>query len=278
MITPPNRLLRDSILAEARARGVPLAEETFKFEQGLPVLRLRLGERVLRGVHVGFPGSSRDLPDVITVHGSGFRASRMWPRKRDGSFNINAVVDRLLALVRAEVERPHPDLAFVAKNVPAAVSGLHVMHLGAVLLGAMTTGSSPEDLVARVGDEERRTQLLAHMHGVGLLDSDLRALGDAAGVCFGRARKLSDTDPFQPIRPEILTMLKLGRPHSRSVERRFALLLQRRGNEITIADPADEGIVGMNLREIEAEWKLGASKGSPWLGRISCWERPQAST
>ncbi len=42
------RLLCDEILAEARARGVRLEQESLKLELDLPVLRLRLADRVLR--------------------------------------------------------------------------------------------------------------------------------------------------------------------------------------------------------------------------------------
>ena len=66
----------------------------------------------------------------------------MWPRRQDGTFSIAAVFDHLLALVRAEIERPQPDLAFMARGVPAGASGLHVMHVGAVLLAAMAAGTS----------------------------------------------------------------------------------------------------------------------------------------
>lgn len=260
--------LRDAILAEAHRRGVPLAEESLKLSQGLPRLCLRLGDHVLQGAKVWLPGSSRDLPDVITVHGSGYRSSRMWPRKRDGSFNIGAVVDHLLALVRQEVERPQPDLSFLAKNAPAASSGLHVIHVGAVLLGALPAGSSVEDLVARVGDEARRAAITAHCERGGLSDSDLRALGDAAGIFFGRATKLGDVDPFELHSDRSRKVLRLGRRIRRSVEPRFVLLLHRRGDEITIADPAGEGIVTVKRRTLETEWRLGAEEGKPWLGSV----------
>jgi hypothetical protein len=273
MISRTARQLRDAILEEAHGRGVLLDEESFKNERGLPVLRLRLGDRVLRGTQVRLPGSSRHLPDVITVHGSGHRASRMWPRRHDGTFNIAAVVDRLLALVRTEIERPTPDLAFMTHGVPTGASGLHVMHVGAVLLGAMAAGSSHEDLVAKVADQARRARIAAHVESGGLLDSDLRALGDAAGLFFGRPTKLDDWDPLQPISDRILTMLKLGRLHGGMVERRFVLVLERQGDRITLADPSGSGVAEVQLGTLQVEWRLGANGGRPWVGAISRWER-----
>lgn len=273
MISRSNQLLRDAILAEASHRGVPLAQESFKVEHGLAILRVRRGDRVLRGVHVRFPGSSRGLPDVITVHGSGHRASRMWPRKRNGTFNIGAVVDHLLALVRQETERATPDLSFVSKHVAAGISGLHVMHATAILVGAMPTGSSPQHLLDKVSDERRRAKITAHVQGAGLHDSDLRVLGDAIRVFFGRATKLDDIDPLEPISPEILTLLKFGRAREGFVERRLVLLLTRRGDEITIADPAGEGVVEMPIKDAKAALELAAAHGRPWVGMGSRWDR-----
>ena len=273
MISRTARQLCDAILDEARGRGVPLVEESFKNERGLPVLRLRLEERVLRSTQVRLPGSSRHLPDVITVHGSGHRASRMWPRRRDGTFSIAAVVDHLLALVRAEIERPRSDLAFMAHGVPAGASGVHVMHVGAILLAAMAAGTCHEDLVAKVGDQGRRARIAAHVENGGLLDSDLRALGDAAGLFFSRATKLDDWDPFEPISDRILTMLKLGRLRGGVVERRFVLVLKRQRDRITLADPSGSGVAEVELGALQVEWKLGTNGRHAWVGAISGWER-----
>lgn len=277
MISRSSCQLRDAILAEARDRGVPLDEETFKIERGLPVLRLRLGDRVLWGAHVWLPGSARHLPDVITVHGSGFKASRTWPRRRDGAFNINAVVDHLVTLVRVEIERPQPDLTFIAKGVPAGASGLHVMHVAALLLGTMTAGTSAEDLVARVGDDKRQARIAAHAKSSGLVDSDLRILGDAAKVFFSRATKFDDIDPLQPISDHILTILKVGRLQGGKVERRFVLLLDRREKRLTIADPSGPGVVEMKLSAVQAECRLASNLGRPWVGTISRWGGAQTS-
>jgi hypothetical protein len=110
MISRGTRQLRDAILAEARDRGVPLDEESLTIEQGLPVLRFASEIGALLGARVRRPVSSHPLPDVISIHGSGFKTSRTWPRRRDGAFSISAVVDHLLALLRAEIERPKADL------------------------------------------------------------------------------------------------------------------------------------------------------------------------
>ena len=278
MISRGARQLRDAILAEAHARRVPLAEESLTVEQELPVLRLSIGGRPLLGVRVRLPSSSAPLPDVITVHGSRYKTSRAWPRKRDGTFNIGAVVDRALVLALAEIDRPQLDPSLVAKDVPAAASGLHVMHAGAVLLGATAAGSSPADLVVRVSDETRRARIAAHAVGGGLLDSDLRVLGDAAGLFVGRWTKIDDSDPLRPIDDHILTVLKLGRLIGGKVERRYVLLLARQRDRITIVDPSGAGVVETGLAALEAEWRLGASGGRPWVGTISRWDCERSST
>lgn len=272
------RLLCDEILAEACARGVRLEQESLTLEFDLPVLRLRLADRVLRGTRIrlpGAPGSSAHTPDVVTVYGSGFRTSKMWPRKLDGTFKVGAIVDHLLILMEEEFGRRGPDL-HVAAGVPATASGLHTIHAAAIHLATGTPDMSPESLVAAVRDEARRATIQARLVREGLRDSDLRVLSEAAGLFLCRAMKLGDLDPLEPISDRILTVLRIGPAHAGQVQPRFVLLLARRGDRITIADPGGRGLVTMRRRTLDAAWKNGTNKGAPWLGTLGCHERHQA--
>lgn len=94
----------------------------------------------------------------------------------------------------------------------------------------------------------------------GLRDSDLRVLSEAAGLSLYRATKLGDFDPFEPISDRILTMLRVGATH--------VLLLDRRGDRFTLADPGGQGLVTMTRRTLDAAWKNGTSKGALWLGTL----------
>ena len=269
VITRETLLLRDSLLAEARARGVPLDEKSVTLEVNLPVLRVRYGDRVLRSARIRLPGASGSCePDVITVHGSGYRSSRMWPRKLDGTFAIPAVVDHFLALVRDELENPQPD-PLVAAGVPAAASGLHVMHAAAVVLGTVTDDARPEVIVARVTDPTTRERIVGHAEKGGLTDGDLRALGDALGLFVSRCMKFDGFDPFEPISGDIVSVLRLGRQTSRNIELRYVLLLDGRGDWVRLADPAGKGIVELRRKDVETTWRLGALRGSGWLGAVS---------
>lgn len=107
MIPRETRDLRDEILGEARARGIDLQQESLVVEQNLTVLRLRVEDRVLRAARIRLLGAwGSNEPDVVTVLGAAHRSSRMWPRRLDGSFQITAIVDHLLALLREEREHP----------------------------------------------------------------------------------------------------------------------------------------------------------------------------
>jgi hypothetical protein len=269
MIPPSAARLRDQILTEAHARGIDLEQEGLALEQDLPVLRLRLGGAILRSARIRLPGAPGRVaysPDVITVHGSGFRASKAWPRKLDGTFNIRAVVNHLLALVNEELSRPRPALR-VPVGVPAAASGLHVVHAAAVHLRTVPTDATPDDLVARIKDDLRRQKIMSRADRGGLTDGDLRVLSMAGGMFLGRAMKFGDFDPFEPS-DHILTMLKIGARTGERIERRFVLMLDRRADEITVADPGGDGEVTMQERELDAAWKLGATTRVPWLGTL----------
>lgn len=270
MIAAEARCLCDLVLADAHARGVRLEVHTFRFEQYRPVLRLRLGGRILQGCHIDFPSAPRTPygADVITVHGSGHRASRMWPRKIDGSFNITAVTDHLLALVEHELSRPVHELR-VPSNVSAATSGLHVVHLAGVRLGVLPSRSTTESLLARVESKKAHERIAGHLVRDGLSDADMRALGDAAGMFVGRSNKTDDIDPLEPINDRILTAFMLGRAVGKKVEQRFVLMLDHRGDVVELADPAGGGLTHVTPSELKKAWMLGARRQRPWMATIS---------
>lgn len=271
MIPEEAHHLARSILATAQARGVPLEERHLRLEIGLPTLHVRVGDRALRGCRVRFPGDPRVAeygnPDVITVHGSGERSSKMWPRKLDGTFNIVAATDHLLHLVEVELSRPVPEVD-VPSGLPARASGLAVLHLAAVRLGLVESDAKPGELVENVKDDDIKGRIEHKLARDGLIDADLRALGDANGMFVSRSAKI-DYDPFELWSDHTLPMLKLGRASGGKVERRHVLILDDEGDVITVADPAGNGITRFTRRKLKAAWKLGARKGVPWLGCVS---------
>jgi hypothetical protein len=263
--------LRDFILEEAHARGVPLVEHLLHLERGLPVLHFKLGDRVLRGCEVRLPGDREVAefgyaPDVVTVHGSGDRSSKMWPRQRDGNFKIEAVVEHILLLVGEELSRHVPELV-VPKGVPAGLSGLHVLHLAGVHLGALPVGSKPEILLEAL-DAEDRARMEAKIARGNLIEADIRIMDRSNGFSFGRHGKL-DHDPFNIWSDRSLPVLVLGRTVATKIERRFVLILDDHdGTKFTVADPAGDGLVKFTRTALEAEWNLGAKKGVLWAGSI----------
>lgn len=244
-----------------------LEQEGLALDHGLPVVRLRLGGVSLRSTRVRLPGVwGSGEPDVITVHGSGFRRSRMWPRKLDGTFNINAIVAHLLALVDEELGRPKPHVR-VAVGAAASASGVHIIHAAAVYLGTVSSDATQDQLVQRVADDLRREKIKAHAGRGGLTDSDLRVLSAAARMFLGRAMKF-DFDPFDQISGRHLTVLRIGALKGGRVERRFVLVLDRQADKITVADPVGDGVVVMQRRKLDAAWKLGTTSDVLWLGTL----------
>lgn len=128
MIPPEALHLRHFILTAAQARGVRLEVHCFGLEHHRPALRLRLGGKILRGCWVGLPDAPNApcRADVITVHGSGHRSSRMWPRKTDGTFRIDAITDHILTFVGEEpVEIP---AARAGEDARRGTSSSGVLH------------------------------------------------------------------------------------------------------------------------------------------------------
>jgi len=269
VITRETRDLRDAILAEARARGIDLEQESLVVEQSLPVLRLRTGDRVLRAARIRLPGVWGSIePDVITVLAAAYRSSKTWPRRRHGGFAVTAIVDHLFALVREELETPCSDPP-VASGVPARASGLHVLHAAAVFLGVVTLDVIPDALVGPVTDERVRRRIEAHLGKGGLTDGELRALGDAAGLSVGRCMTWDGFDPLEPAGADLLSVFRLGQQRGDATELRYALLLNRRKDRLKLADPAGDGVVEMKIETVEAAWKLGALGGRGWLATVS---------
>jgi hypothetical protein len=265
------------ILASALSRGVPLEERYLRLELGIPVLHFRLGERVLRGCHVRLPGDPKvaafgHAPDVIAVHGSGDRSSRMWPRQRDGHFKIEAITEHVLRLVEAELARAVPELT-VPVGVPAGLSGLHVLHLAGVRLGTLPAGSTAEVLLDAL-DPAERAKMEAKIARGSLIEADLRLMDRSNGYSFGRNGKdrvprQDAHDPFHIWSDRSLPVLVLGRTVASKVERRFVLILDDHdGTRFTVADPAGEGLAEVTREELTTAWETGAKKGVKWAGSI----------
>ncbi|MBK7584484.1 MAG: hypothetical protein IPI67_30305 [Myxococcales bacterium] len=168
---------------------------------------------------------------MITVHGSAWRSSKMWPRNREGGFRIEAVVDHIVRLAEAEVSRTVPDLV-VPNGIPASRSALVVMHLSAVKLGLVESGSKPEVLMEKITDEKIRERIEEHLGRGGLTDGDLHRLADANGMFSSRSTKI-DFDPFELHSDRWVQVLRLGRIVNSKVEH------QRVGRTIGVGSAFD---------------------------------------
>jgi hypothetical protein len=263
--------LRDRILTLARFRGVALEEESLVEEQDFVTLRVRIGGVVLRGCQVRLPGNLTAhayTANVVTVQGTGYRASRTWPPRRDGTFNLEAVVTQLLSLVHEELSRPRRTVT-VASGVPAAASGLHVIHAAAVHFGVMSSDTAADALLEAVADVGVRGRIASHVHRGGATDGDLRALGDANGLFFSRATKV-DFDPLDAHGTSHLVVLVVGSEKNGRVVRRHLLVLARSGDEITVADPAGKGLTIVAAEELRQTWRLAGTgtRKYPWVGSV----------
>ncbi len=94
-----------------------------------------------------------------------------------------------------------------------------------------------------------RDRIEAHLLRGGLTDRDMRAVGDAAGLFVSTPNKM-DFDPFEPINDRILTVLAIGKTAEGAVERRYVLILDHRGTEIDLADPAGGGLTVVTPRKL----------------------------
>ena len=267
MIPAEARHLKNVIFAVAKARGVVLKELSLRFEHEIPVVRFRTDKRNLVGCAIRIPGGPMSAQKVITVSGPSRQWSRSWPRKVDGGFDISAVVDFLVALVNHEHAKPLPPQLQVPKGLPAACSGLHVVHLAAVRLGALPASSKPDDLADGIENDRIRARIKTRMQEGGLHEGDLRILADVAALSIWRPNKW-DGDPFEPFSDRGLPLAVAGKATEGGVERRYLLVVEHRETEILIADPAGYGLAIIAHGEL-LEWcGLGSKRGIPWIGLV----------
>lgn len=192
----------------------------------------------------------------------------MWPRKLDGSFRIEAVVDHIVRLTEAEVSRTVPDLV-IPNGIPASRSALVVMHLSAVKLGLVEPGSKAELLVENVTDSKIQKRIEGHLARGGLTDGDLHRLADANEMFFSRSTKL-DFDPFELHSDRWVQVLRLGWRLNGRVEHRHVIVLNDHDlAAFSLADPAGNGLVKLTRDELTEAWVLGAKKGVKWVGTVS---------
>ncbi|MBI3200090.1 MAG: hypothetical protein HYZ29_01025 [Myxococcales bacterium] len=207
-------------------------------------------------------------PDVITVHGSAWKSSKMWPRQRDGGFKIDAVVDHILRLAEAELSRVVPDFV-IPSGIPASRSGLVMLHVAGIKLGLVERGSKAELLVEKVTDAKIRQRIESHLGQGGLTDGDLHRLADANGMFASRSTKI-DFDPFELHSDRWVQVLRLGRMVNGRVEHRYVIIVDDHDlTEFTLADPAGAGLVRFTRDELTKAWQLGAKRGVTWVGTVS---------
>jgi hypothetical protein len=212
---------------------------------------------------------------VVTVHASGDRSSKTWPRQRGGDFKITAIVEHIVHLAEIELSRPVPELS-VPQGVPAGLSGLHVLHLAGVVLGALPVGSKPEVLLGRL-EARDRARIEAKIARGALIEADIRLMDRSNGYSFGRNGKsrvpqqdsVDDHDPFFIWSDQSFPVLVLGRTVGSKMERRFVLVLDDHNlAEFTVADPAGDGLVKFTRDDLTEAWKLGAKNDVKWAGSV----------
>jgi hypothetical protein len=176
-------------------------------------------------------------------------------------------VDFLVALVQHEQAKPLPPKLQVPKGLPAASSGLHVVHVAAVRLGVLPANSQPEGLVDGIENERLRARIKTRMQDGGLHDADLRILADVAALSVWRPNRW-DGDPFEQFSDRVLPLAAVGKATEGGVERRYLLVVEHTETEILIADPSGNGLVIIAREELLESWKLGSKRGVPWLGMV----------
>jgi hypothetical protein len=269
MIPLSTIVLRDRILALARFRGVFLEEACLVDKRWCVSLRIRIGGVVLRGCEVRLPTdvkADRYAVNVVTVRGSRRRSSKAWPPRRDGTYNLDAIVTHLLTLVQEELASTRRTLT-VASGVPDTASGVHVIHAAAVHFGTMSSDTTAEAVLEAIQDVRVRGRIESHARVGGITDPDLRALGDAVGLFFGRCAKV-DFDPLELPSMRHLSVLVVGSEKDRRCVPRHVLVLARSGDEITVADPAGKGLTIVAAEELRRAWRFGGLRKHPWVGSV----------
>jgi len=259
--------LKDLIFAAVRSRGVDLREVSFRVDEGAPSVRFGIEGANLAGARIRIPGGGTASQKVITVSGPSGGWSRSWQRRRDDTFDIEAVAAFLMAMVEHERAKPAPPELQVPKGEPVSSSGLHVIHLAAVRLAVLPPETTPQQLLARVGNEGRRLQIEARLERRGVVESDLRVLVDATPMHLWRPNKVAH-DPFEPLSNDYLPIAVVGRATSGGVERRYVLVLDYERPEVVVADPAGDGLVEMPRQAFLESWRLGAIRDRAWVGLV----------
>ena len=173
----------------------------------------------MRGCRVDLPGDPRvsdfgHAPDVITVHGSARRSSRTWPRKLDGSFKIEAVVDHIVHLVEAELARVVPDVVIPASEVVEA-SALQAF------VDQVHAALADGDVVSfgKLGEIRKRGPSLSFQQGKALHDAmDGKALPSGGGTLADVFRALFDQPRWHAL--EIPGLLRTWVGEDKHVEMR----------------------------------------------------------
>jgi hypothetical protein len=153
-------------------------------------------------------------------------------------------------------------------GVPAAASGLHVVQLAAIRLGVRPPSTAPEDLLDSVRDEHRRARIVRHLHTGGLTEADLRVLAELTPLNLYRPNNV-DFDPFEPFRQNVLAIALVGSVTASGVESRYVLVLDYGEREVTVADPAGEGLVTTSRDSFLQSWRRAQRRGLSWVDLVT---------